>query len=98
MSESFTTYVLWEDVPYIYFLGLSLSDNSLVFPYSPSLPLTVNHYGILVVFSRLKIPLYFVIPCTETGMQLLLCHPPLCLFSFYFIFVEKAETEVILKI
>lgn len=69
MSESFTTYGLWEDVPYIYFLGLSLSDNSLVFPYSPSpLPVTVSHYGILVVFSRLKIPLYFVIPCTETGV------------------------------
>lgn len=77
----------------------ALSDKSLGFPYSPSpVPLTVSHYGILAVFSKLKIPLYIVILCTETGMQLLFCHPPLSLFSFYFIFVENAETEVILKI
>lgn len=98
MSEYFITYGLWEEVPDIYFLGLSLSDNSLVFSYSPSpLPLTIGHYGILVFF-RLKIPLYLVIPCIETGMQLLLCHLPLCLSLFYFIFAEQAETEVILKI
>lgn len=99
MSEYFITYGLWEEVPDMYFLGLSLSDNSLVFPYSFSpLPLTIGHYGILVVFFRLKIPLYLVIPCIEMFMQLLLCHPPLYLFLFYFIFAEQAEAKVILKI